>query len=41
MVTLLSNAQRIFDPIGFTAAATLCPKLLLQNMWKEKIVWDM
>lgn len=37
---LLSAAQRIFDPIGFTSPVTLVPKILLQNCWKTKITWD-
>ena len=37
---MLSVAHRIFDPIGFTCPATLCPKILLQKTWKEKTTWD-
>lgn len=33
---MLSFAQRVFDPIGFTSPTTLIPKLLLQKTWKEK-----
>ncbi|WP_253302409.1 DUF1759 domain-containing protein [Wolbachia endosymbiont of Psylliodes chrysocephala] len=37
---LLSAAQKMFDPIGFTAPVTLLPKLLLQETWKLKLSWD-
>ncbi|KAJ8957208.1 hypothetical protein NQ318_007770 [Aromia moschata] len=37
---LLSIAQKIFDPIGFTSPVTLLPKLWLQVLWESKISWD-
>ena len=37
---MLSIAQRIFDPIGFTCPVMLYPKLLIQQSWKENIDWD-
>ncbi|XP_054723453.1 uncharacterized protein LOC129233452 [Uloborus diversus] len=37
---LLSIVNSIYDPIGFTSPATLLPKLLLQEAWKNKIGWD-
>lgn len=37
---LLSVAQKIFDPVGFTCPVTLIPKLLLQESWKSKLSWD-
>lgn len=37
---ILSMAQRVFDPIGFTCPATLVPKLLLQELWKSRLPWD-
>lgn len=37
---ILSVAQRVFDPIGFTCPVMLHPKLMLQNLWKENIRWD-
>ncbi|XP_044766589.1 uncharacterized protein LOC123322673 [Coccinella septempunctata] len=37
---LLSVAQKIFDPIGFTCPATLRPKLWLQELWSRNISWD-
>ncbi|KAG5884868.1 hypothetical protein JTB14_028689 [Gonioctena quinquepunctata] len=37
---LLSVAQWIFDPIGFTCTFTLIPKILLQDTWQLKTGWD-
>ena len=37
---LLSMAQKVFDPIGFTCPATLQPKLWLQELWAQNITWD-
>ncbi|KAJ8914063.1 hypothetical protein NQ315_017584 [Exocentrus adspersus] len=37
---ILSVAQRIFDPIGFSCPVSLRPKLLLQQLWKDKRGWD-
>ena len=34
--TMLSLAQRVFDPIGFTCPISLRPKLLLQKCWEVK-----
>ncbi|XP_071036497.1 uncharacterized protein [Parasteatoda tepidariorum] len=38
--TVLSVAQRMFDPIGFSCPVTLIPKLILQKSWQEKLSWD-
>ncbi|GFW90039.1 integrase catalytic domain-containing protein [Trichonephila clavipes] len=38
--SLLSIANHIFDPIGFTAPVTLKTKLILQEIWKLKLKWD-
>ncbi|GFW58064.1 integrase catalytic domain-containing protein [Trichonephila clavipes] len=38
--SLLSIANHIFDPNGFTAPVTLKPKLILQEIWKLKLKWD-
>ncbi|XP_031350458.1 uncharacterized protein LOC116176124 [Photinus pyralis] len=38
--TMLSIAQKIFDPVGFTCPATLLPKLLLRKTWEQKVSWD-
>lgn len=37
---ILSVAQSIFDPIGFTSPTTIVPKYLLQKTWSTKIAWD-
>ncbi|KAJ8969022.1 hypothetical protein NQ317_012213 [Molorchus minor] len=37
---ILSTAQRVFDPIGFTSPATLIPKVLLQRTWEKRQGWD-
>ncbi|KAH1021834.1 hypothetical protein HUJ04_011319 [Dendroctonus ponderosae] len=37
---ILSQAQRVFDPIGYTCPTTLIPKLLLQKTWKNQLTWD-
>jgi len=37
---ILSEAQRVFDPIGLASPVFLKPKLLLQNLWSRKISWD-
>ncbi|XP_051161418.1 uncharacterized protein LOC127281645 [Leptopilina boulardi] len=38
--SILSVAHKVFDPIGFTSPVTLLPKLLLKNLWKQKLDWD-
>ena len=38
--SMVSLAQRVFDPIGFTCPISLRPKLLLQKCWKVKGGWD-
>lgn len=37
---ILSVAQRVFDPIGFSCPVMLYPKLLIQKIWKENAGWD-
>ncbi|GBM78422.1 hypothetical protein AVEN_2950-1 [Araneus ventricosus] len=37
---MLSEAHRVFDPIGYTVPVMLCPKLMLQKVWKMSIGWD-
>ncbi|GFY71658.1 integrase catalytic domain-containing protein [Trichonephila inaurata madagascariensis] len=37
---VLSNVQKVFDPIGMLAPSTLLPKLLFHEIWKMKIAWD-
>ncbi|GFV64352.1 uncharacterized protein TNCV_2502701 [Trichonephila clavipes] len=38
--TILSAVQGIFDPLGILTAATLLPKMWLQETWKVKLAWD-
>ncbi|GFX68989.1 uncharacterized protein TNCV_683481 [Trichonephila clavipes] len=38
--TILSAVQGIFDPLGILTAATLLPKMWLQEAWKVKLAWD-
>ncbi|GBN58344.1 hypothetical protein AVEN_148346-1 [Araneus ventricosus] len=37
---IMMSAHKVFDPIGFTAPVMLCPKLILQKLWKKSIGWD-
>lgn len=37
---ILSAAHKIFDSIGFTSPMSVLPKLLLKELWSEKIEWD-
>ena len=37
---ILSMASSIFDPLGFLCAVFLHPKLLLQQLTREKLDWD-
>ncbi|XP_055922824.1 uncharacterized protein LOC129953606, partial [Eupeodes corollae] len=37
---ILSEASRIFDPIGFLAPVVVGVKIIMQNLWKEKLSWD-
>ena len=38
--TILSTAASLFDPLGFLAPILLIPKLLIQNLFREKYDWD-
>ena len=37
---ILSIANRLFDPIGFSCPATILPKILIKLLWAEKFSWD-
>jgi len=38
--TLLSDLNRIFDPLGFLAPVLIRGKIFLQQLWQLKIEWD-
>ncbi|XP_008182965.1 uncharacterized protein LOC103309405 [Acyrthosiphon pisum] len=38
--TLLSDLNRIFDPLGFLAPVLVRGKIFLQQLWQLKIEWD-
>lgn len=37
---MLSLAMYIFDPFGFLGNFHICPKILIQKLWKLPIDWD-
>jgi hypothetical protein len=37
---VLSTTATIFDPMGILAPVTLAPKLLMQELWRQKLGWD-
>lgn len=37
---LLSEASKIFDPLGWLAPVVLNPKLIMQQIWDLKVEWD-
>ncbi|XP_021960214.1 uncharacterized protein LOC110856080 [Folsomia candida] len=37
---ILSKVRQIFDPIGFSSPTTLQPKVMLQEVWANKLGWD-
>lgn len=37
---LLSQASRMFDPIGWLEPVTITPKLMMQQLWLLKLEWD-
>lgn len=38
--SVLSLAAQTFDPLGILTPITIVPKLIIQQLWKEKIDWD-
>ncbi|XP_043466423.1 uncharacterized protein LOC122501193 [Leptopilina heterotoma] len=38
--TILSAANKVFDPMGFVSPVTLIPKLILKRLWRLKNEWD-
>ncbi|XP_018394146.1 PREDICTED: uncharacterized protein LOC108772967 [Cyphomyrmex costatus] len=37
---LLSNASRLFDPLGWLAPVTVRAKLIIQSAWLQQLGWD-
>ena len=37
---IVSEAARVFDPLGFLLPLSVRAKFILQNIWKEQISWD-
>lgn len=37
---ILSDIQKLFDPLGWIAPSTVMAKILMQKLWLEKIHWD-
>ncbi|XP_011882776.1 PREDICTED: uncharacterized protein LOC105570290 [Vollenhovia emeryi] len=37
---ILSATHKVFDPIGFTCPTSVLPKIILKELWTEKIDWD-
>lgn len=37
---LLSEASKLFDPVGWVAPCIIIPKMLFQSLWLDKIDWD-
>lgn len=38
--TILSDLQRLFDPLGWIAPAIVTAKILIQKLWLEGVLWD-
>lgn len=38
--SLLSEASRLFDPIGWLAPSIICAKIMFQKLWLEGLKWD-
>lgn len=37
---LIRQASKIQDPCGLISLYTICPKILLQDVWREQLEWD-
>lgn len=37
---ILADLQRLFDPLGWISPAIITAKILIQNIWKERLDWD-
>ena len=37
---VLQQSSKVFDPLGFTSPVTVSAKLLLQQLWQQKLPWD-
>ncbi|XP_026747883.1 uncharacterized protein LOC113508909 [Trichoplusia ni] len=38
--TILSDMQKLFDPLGWIAPSLILAKILIQKLWMEKVSWD-
>lgn len=38
--SFLSQAARLYDPLGWLAPSTIIVKILFQQLWKENLDWD-
>lgn len=38
--SILSDMQKLFDPLGWIAPCTVIAKILLQKLWLKKVNWD-
>lgn len=38
--TILSDVQKLFDPLGWLSPAIVPAKILIQQLWLKKITWD-
>ena len=39
-VSELSIAAKVFDPLGLLEPFTVKAKMMLQELWKQKVSWD-
>ena len=37
---VLSLVSSVYDPLGWVSPLTVCGKIFLQTLWKEKMGWD-